>query len=106
MAAVRISLSVVLVAEVPSDAGYGGAANLIARLGRPRVVDHALGLRHDRAQECDVAAIARPARISRAFWQRADLLRLAQRKVEGEDLVGGAALADKGDPPAVGRPLG
>ena len=102
MAAVHVSLAVVLVVEVASDAGHGGAANLIARLWRPRVVDHALRLRDDRPQECDVAAIARPTRIARAFWQRADLLRLPQRKVEGEDLVGGAALADKGDPPAVG----
>ena len=107
VAAVDVSLPIVLVVEPAHDAGHGWTAQLLAAFGRPGVVHHRLRIGEDRADERDATAVRRPGRRRGALGHGAQLLGgAAGGDVEDEELVGGAHPAHKCELAAVRRPLG
>ena len=104
--AVDVALAVVLVLEPPHDPGNRRPADLVAALGRSRVVHHRFRVREDRADEPDPASVRRPLRAGGAFGDRAELASVAGGEVEHEQLVGRADPADERQPAAVRGPFG
>ena len=101
--AVHVAATVVLVIERPHHARHRSAAQLVAAVGRPGIVDDRIGVRDDSAHECDPSTVGRPLRVAHAVVQRAQLLgRTCASDVEDEELIRGADPADEGDVSAVG----